>query len=67
MKHFTEDDIRDYHTRVAANCFYAEQSCDNRMSRKCRTMSPEMWRKCPKQTNIVYKHKEYSNDRVGHS
>lgn len=55
---FTEEEIPNYHTRVAVNCFNAEMPCDNRMSSKCRNMNPEMWRKCPQQTKIAYKHKE---------
>jgi hypothetical protein len=55
---FTEKEIPDYYTRVAVNCFNAELLCDDRMSNKCRAINPEMWRKCPKQTKRVYKHKE---------
>jgi len=58
MRRFTESDIIDYHTRVAVNCFYAELPCNDRMSKKCRVMNPEMWRKCPQQTKKVYKFKE---------
>lgn len=59
---FTESDISDYRTLVAVNCFYAEMKCDERMYKKCRVMNPEMWRKCPKQTKKVYRHKEQMND-----
>lgn len=62
MQRFTEKDIKDYRTMVAVNCFYADIKCDERMSRKCKIMNPEMWRKCPKQTKIVYKHKEKLDD-----
>lgn len=55
---FTEADIPDYHTRVAVNCFNADVSCNMRLSKKCRIINPEMWRKCPKQTQRVYRHKE---------
>jgi len=64
-KLFTEAEISDYHTRVAVNCFNADlKPCDERMSKKCKYMNPDMWRKCPKQTKIIYKHKE-RDDRVG--
>lgn len=60
---FTEEEIPDYHTRVAVNCFFADLvTCDERMSKKCRSMNPEMWRKCPRQSKIVYKHKGVIND-----
>ena len=59
---FTEWEIPDYHTMVAVNCFNAKIPCDSRMSSKCRNMNPEMWRKCPRQTKIAYKHKEKFND-----
>lgn len=62
MKLFTTEEILDYHTRVAVNCFNAELPCDKRMSNKCRSMNPEMWKKCPKQTKKVYTHKEQMND-----
>lgn len=58
MKLFTEDEIPDYHTRVAVNCFNAEFPCDERLLKKCRAINPDMWRKCPKQTNKIYTHKE---------
>jgi len=55
---FTREEIPDYHTRVAVNCFYAEYRCDERLSRKCRAINPDMWRKCPRQTKRAYTHKE---------
>lgn len=56
---FTKEEIPDYHTMIAVNCFIADlKPCDDRMSKKCRSINPDMWRKCPKQTNMVYKHKE---------
>jgi hypothetical protein len=51
---FTKEDIPDYHTLVAVNCFYADYPCDERLSKKCRAINPDMWRKCPKQTNKIY-------------
>lgn len=62
MRRFTEKDIQDYRTMVAVNCFYAELSCDERMSKKCKNMNPDMWRKCPRQTKIVYRYKEQKDD-----
>jgi len=48
---FTEEDISDYHLRIALNCFNATLvQCDEKMSNKCKSMNPEMWHKCPKQT-----------------
>ena len=56
---YTKEEIPDYHTMVAVNCSSAYLvTCDTRMSKVCKRMNPEMWRKCPKQTGIVYKHKE---------
>jgi len=53
---FTKDDIPDEEERRAVNCYYADLVvCDKRIANMCRRESYRLWRKCPKQTKIMYR------------